>query len=192
MIQHHPRGLTVGGTLLAVAILAALAASLASLCVTHIRTSNRAESALHASNLARSAIAQAVAEVLNNQEYGGGQLPEETVAVETEHGTAYLTFNPDLAEEQNVMFSSNNSAGTTTMEGGRGRVVPANSVHLVAQGYSGGVVRQVETVLSVPSFPWALAANGEVVIRDGAVVGSLPTWSPPIWFRTPPRVPRSS
>lgn len=180
MLKHHPRGLTIGGTLLAVAILAALAAALASLCVTHIRTSNRAESALHASNLARSAIAQAVAEVLNNQEYGVGQLPEETVAVETEHGTAYLTFNPDLAEEQNMMFSSNNSAGTTTLEGGRGRVVPANSVHLVAQGYSGGVVRQVETILSVPSFPWALAANGEVVIRDGAVVGSLPAgvWPP--------------
>ena len=58
--------------------------------------------------------------------------------------------------------------------------MPANSVHLVAQGYSGGVVRQVETILSVPSFPWALAANGEVVIRDGAVVGSLPAgvWPP--------------
>ncbi len=180
MIKHHPRGLTVGGTLLAVAVLAALAAALATLCVTHIRTSNRAESALHAANLARSAIAQAVAEVLNNQEYGDGRLPEETVTVETEHGTAYLTFNPDLAEEQGIIYSSNNSAGTTSLEGGQGRVVPANSVHLVARGYSGDVVRQVETVLSVPSFPWALAANGEVVIRDGAVVGSLPAgvWPP--------------
>ncbi len=180
VIKHQSRGMTVGGTLLAVAVLAALAAALASLCVTHIRTSNRAESALHASNLARSAIAQAIAEVLNNQEYGVGQLPEETVAVETEHGTAYLSFNPDLAEQQGVMNSTNNAAGTTTAEGGDGRVVPANSVHLVARGHSGGVVRQVETILSVPSFPWALAANGEVVIRDGAIVGSLPegVWPP--------------
>lgn len=172
--------MTVGGTLLAVAVLAALAAALSSLCVTHIRTSNRAESALHASNLARSAIAQAIAEVLNNQEFGVGQLPEETVTVETEHGTAYLSFNPDLADQQGVLHSTNNSAGTTTAEGGEGRVVPANSVHLVARGYSGGVVRQVETVLSVPSFPWALAANGEVVIREGAIVGSLPegVWPP--------------
>ena len=180
VISPKSRGMTVGGTLLAVAVLAALAAALASLCVTHIRTSNRAESALHASNLARSAIAQAIAEVLNDQEYGVGQLPEETVTVETEHGTGYLSFNPDLAEENGVVYSTNNAAGTTTVEGGQGRVVPANSVHLVALGSSGGVVRKVETVLSVPSFPWALAANGQVVIREGAMVGSLPegVWPP--------------
>ena len=172
--------MTVGGTLLAVAILAALAAALASLCVTHIRTSNHTESALHASNLARSAIAQAIAEVLDNQEYGVGRLPEETVMLETEHGTAYLSFHPEQAQQKGVSHSTNNAAGTTTIEGGQDRVVPANSVHLVAMGTSGGVVRKVETVLSVPSFPWALAANGQVVIRDGAMVGSLPegVWPP--------------
>ena len=172
--------MTVGGTLLAVAVLAALAAALSSLCVTHIRTSNRAESALHASNLARSAIAQAIAEVLDDQEFGVEQLPEATIQIETEMGTAFLTFNPELADQESVVCSTNNSAGTTTVEGGQGRVVPANSIHFIAQGSSGGVVRQVESIVAVPTFPWALAAEGEIVIRDGAMIGSLPegVWPP--------------
>ena len=180
MTNRVPRGITVGGTLLAVTILAALAAALASLCVTHIRTSNRVESAHHASNLARSAIAQAIAEVIENQEFGVEQRPEATVTIETEMGTAFLTFNPELAEQQSVVCSTNNSAGTTTVEGGQGRVVPANSVHLIAQGSSGGVVRQVESIIAIPTFPWALAAEGEIVIRDGAMIGSLPegVWPP--------------
>ena len=153
---------------------------MANLCVTHLRTTSRAESALHASNLARSAIAAGIAKVLDNQDYGVEQLPDDTVSLETEHGTAYLTFNPSVAEDNDLAFSTNNAAGTTSVEGGGGRIVPANTVHLVARGFSGGVVREVETVLSVPTFPWALAANGEVIIRDGAVVGSLPegVWPP--------------
>lgn len=176
----NSRGMTIGGTLLAVTVLTALAMALASLCVTHIRASNRAESALRASNLARSTIAMGVAKVLDNQEFGLEQLPEETLTIENEYGTAFLSFHPTLAEDKGMMHSTNNSAGTTSVEGGEGRVVPANAVHLVARGYSGGVVRQVETVLSVPSFPWALAAEGEVVIREGAMVGSLPegVWPP--------------
>ena len=178
--NRHSRGISLGGTLLAVAILAALAATLASLCVTHLRTSRRAESTLHASNLARSAIAAGVAKVLDQQDYGVAQLPDETVTIETPHGTAFLSFNPDRADDQDMMYSTNNAANSMSATGGQGRVVPANSIHLVARGYSGDVIRQVETVISVPTFPWALAADGEIIIRDGAVVGSLPegVWPP--------------
>ena len=180
MNHRHSRGISLGGTLLAVAILAALAATLASLCVTHLRTSRRAESTLHASNLARSAVAAGIAKVLEQQEFGVAQLPEETVTLETPHGKAFLTFNPALADDENMMYSTNNAANSTSASGGQGRVVPANCIHLVARGYSGEVVRQVETVITVPTFPWALAANGDVIIRDGAVVGSLPegVWPP--------------
>jgi len=137
--HRHSRGISLGGTLLAVAILAALAATLASLCVTHLRTSRRAESTLHASNLARSAVAAGIAKVLEQQEFGVAQLPEETVTLETPHGKAFLTFNPALADDENMMYSTNNAANSTSASGGQGRVVPANCIHLVARGYSGEV-----------------------------------------------------
>ena len=48
------RGMSLGGTLLAVAVLSLLAFSIASLSVTHLRLSSRQEHGLAAANAARS------------------------------------------------------------------------------------------------------------------------------------------
>lgn len=142
--------------------------------------SARAESGLRASNLARSAISAGVAKVLEDENFGVAQDPAESVFIQTEHGTAFLSFNAGQANQNGVLGSTNNAGGNTSVNGDGGRVVPASSIHLIAKGFSGGVERQVEAVLSVPSFPWALAAGGDIIIRDGAIVGSLPegVWPP--------------
>lgn len=182
MVDQSPRGSSLGGTLLAVAILASLAAGLASLCVTHLRLASRSESALLASNLARSVVAAGISRVLEDQEYGVARLAEETIIIDTDQGQAFLTFSVGAAQDEGFLHSTNNAAESTSAEGAGGRSVPANTIHLVGRGVSGGVERRVEAVLSVPSFPWALAAGGEVMIRDGAVVGSLPdnVWPPAV------------
>lgn len=83
-----------------------------------------------------------------------------------------------MAESRNIDYSTNNVGSSTSVLGAQGRSVPGHSVHLVAYGTSGGVTRRVDVILGVPSFPWAIAAGGEITINQGAVVGSLP---PGVW-----------
>ena len=110
-------GSSLGGTILAVAILAALASGLASLCVTHLRLSARADNALHASNLARSAIAAGIARVAETPEFGTPDgPPEPTISIETAVGQGFLTFSRAAADAEEVSYSTNNIGNTSTIE----------------------------------------------------------------------------
>lgn len=179
MRNRGREGSSLGGTLLAVTILATLAAGLASLCVNHLRLSNRSDVSLNASNLARSVVAAGIAKVLKNEAFGtaadGG--PTE-VTVTTPNGTGFLTFSQATARTRGVDYSTNNVAGSTTVLGAGGRSIAANAVHLVGYGTSGGLTRKIDAVLVIPSFPWAVASGGEITINAGAVVGSVP---PNVW-----------
>lgn len=173
--------MSLGGTILTVAILAALASCLANLCVTHLRLSSRADNALHASNLARSAVAAAIARVAETPEFGTASGPEQkTISIQTEQGDGYLTFSKEEAEAGGFLHSTNNIGNTSIVAGAGGSSVPGDTVHLVGRGICQGVERRVEAVIKVPSYPWAVAATGEVEISSGATVGALPAgvWPP--------------
>jgi cytoskeletal protein CcmA (bactofilin family) len=163
-----------------VAILAALASGLASLCVTHLRLSTRADNALHATNLARSAIAAGIARVAETPEFGTPDgPPEPTISISTSMGRGFLSFSRSAAEAEDVPYSTNNIGNTSTTEGATGSVGP-DTVHLVARGVCNGVERKIEALVKVPSYPWAVAATGKLEIVSGATVGALPAgvWPP--------------
>ena len=169
------RGVSLGGTLLAVAVLSLLAFTLAGLCVTHLRLTSQQDRGTLASNAARSAISEAISKVLQDPSFGKSRLASDVVRVETREALGIVTF-----QEDDLPFSTNNLEGTEDVPGADGALVPAATVHLRAVGRSGGTERRIEAVLRLPPFPWAVASGGEIVTRNGVLVAALAddTWPP--------------
>ncbi len=173
-VSLFSRGVSLGGTLLAVAVLSMLAFTLASLCVTHLRLSSHQDRSVLASNAARSAISAAIAKVLKENDFGEKALDDHEVQVNLGEAEGFLTFHPETAKVRNMPYSTNNLTGTEDALGADGALVPSGTVHLFALGKSGDTVRRVEAVLRVPPFPWAIASGGRIETKNGVVVGALP------------------
>lgn len=170
------RGMSLGGTLLAVAVISLLAFTLTGLCVTHLQLSVQQDRGVLASNVARSAISTAISKVLQDPEFGKDRLAADVVSIETPHALGVVSFR-----EEGVTFSTNNLMGTADIAGAGGALVPSSTVHLLAVGRSGGTERRIEAVLRLPPFPWAIASGGEIVTRNGVLVAALPedsNWPP--------------
>lgn len=178
MRARDDRGLSTGTVMLALMLLVVLAFTLASLSTTHLQLTTRSNLDIRASNLARSTAALAIARLMENQEFGKSG---EVVELETDAGQGLVSFDPEIPRTEDFAASTNNLGGTEAIPGGFGEPVPSETVHIVARGESGGVMRTVEVVLRVPSFPWAVAAGGTVETRRGVLIGSLPegVWPPP-------------
>jgi hypothetical protein len=162
------------------ALLAVLAAGLARLVVSSLHSEVRSQAGLRALNLARSAAAQAVAEVLAEETFGVDGAVEATVTVSDERGEAWVTFSPLRAAALGIPYSTNNLDSTVSMEGSEAQTVPAGTLRLLAVGRSGGVDRRLEAVIEIPKFPWAIASGGPVRTDHGILIGSLPegVWPP--------------
>lgn len=170
------RGVSLGGTLIAVAVLSLLAFTLTGLSVTHLRLSTQQDRGVLASNAARSAISAAISKILQNPDFGKDRGAEDVVRIETPQALGVVTFLED-----DTSYSTNNLKGTEDVPGVGGSLVPSSTVHLLAVGRSGGTERRIEAVLRLPPFPWAIASNGEIVTRNGVLVAALPedaTWPP--------------
>ena len=175
------QGASLGGTLLAISVLALLAFSLSSLMVTHLRMSSQQDRSLLASNAARSTVSAAIAKIMENSKFGQTGALEQEVRLELPEAVGILTFNQDSAQKNGLPYSTNNLDGREDAPGAEGALVPASTVYLTAVGRSGGVERRVDVVLRVPPFPWAIASGGRIDTRNGVYVASLPegVWPPP-------------
>ncbi len=175
------RGTSLGGTLLAIAVLSLLAFSLSSLMVSHLRMSSRQDRGQLASNAARSTMSAAVAKVLEDPKFGQTGTLEQEVRLKFPEATGLLTFHRDNAKKDGLPHSTNNLDGREDAPGADGVMVPASTVYLTAIGRSGGVERRIDAVLRVPPFPWAIASGGRIDTRNGVYVASLPegVWPPP-------------
>lgn len=181
MRDFSDRGVSLGGTLLAVSVLSLLAFTLASLCVTHLRLVSQQDDGVLASNAARSAVSAAISKVIETKTFGRDRAPEAEVRLEIGEAQGYLTFNAQAAQESDLPYSTNNLEGTEDVSGAEGALVPSATVHLVAIGHSGNATRRIEAVLRVPPFPWAIASGGRIETKNGVMVGALPagTSEPP-------------
>ncbi len=163
-----------------VAIVAILAGALSRLVVNHLYLGQRLENGSRALNLAKSATAQAVAELIADQGFGTTEEASATVRLEIEGGLGLLTFSEAQASALGISCSTNNLESTTAIQAPDGKSVRGSTVRLLAQGRFGGVTRTVESVIEIPQFPWAVAAGGKVSLEQGVLIGSLPegVWPP--------------
>ena len=174
-------GLSLGGTLLALAVISVLAFLLSSLSVSHLHLSSRQWLGRSATYAARSAVSNGIAQIMANPDYGRAGTEPSEIRIVTQEGLGLLTFDPRTAGDEGVPYSTNNLTGTAAIAGSRGTSVAEGTIRLVGQGQAGEVKRQVEAIVRIPAFPWAVASGGRVDTENGVLVAALPegTWPPP-------------
>lgn len=158
------RGSVLGTVIMVigVALMAALVVSGAS--TFHLQASQRIVNSQTASNLAESAIHQAIAALQDDPE----SLPEvdlSGLAGLPDGAYARVTFNRGSS-----FFSTNNFKGGSP-NGWNGRRVPVGKIHLVAVAGCNGVERHIETLLHLPTYPAAIAVSGQLTLKNTLVAG---------------------
>ncbi|GMU55829.1 MAG: hypothetical protein AMXMBFR33_49750 [Candidatus Xenobia bacterium] len=180
--MRNRRGLGLGTALIVVALLATIGLLIASLSVTHLGLMARESNQAIAGDLARSVLALSVERIFRDKTVGTpGQL--ETLTLPAWEGApadceGVLSFDPTEAANRGIPLSLNNLLGGGATLGAGGQVVPVRSVHLVAVGSCNGVRCQIEAILNVPPFPYAIAADGPVASSGQLEVGAAES-SPP-------------
>lgn len=174
------RGIGLGTTLIVVALVATLGFVVVSTSVSHLQVMSRTSNAALADDLARSALNLGLARIYQDRDFGTRTNEDRTLTVELPSAPAgsqgVLTFDPNRAD---LPLSTNNLNGPGSQIDRAGKMVPSQSVLLVAEGRCRGVTRHVEAVLHVPPFPYAAASDGPIVSGGGLQVGSLDANTPP-------------
>ncbi|MEW6277821.1 MAG: hypothetical protein AB1758_04290 [Candidatus Eremiobacterota bacterium] len=170
------RGASLASTLLLSGLLLMLAFTLAAASLAHVNVGVRLSNGQHARNLAESALSRAIERVLaTNGSYGSAG--DEEVRVQFPGSPAgsrgFLTFSPARATAEQVGVSTFNLRNDGWVRGYGNRVVPGESVHLVAFGTSGGAVRRMEAILGIPTYRYALSNNGPLESEGDLVVAGV-------------------
>lgn len=173
-VDRESRGGSLGIVLLTTFVVALLVFALASSSVTHLHLSHRAGNAQTALTMAESAVAAGLEKILQDQDHGSTSAQAHDVLLGSSNSTkALLTFNPGVADQNLTLYSTNNLEGDSSVQGAAGRVVPANSVHLVGMGYCNGVTRKVEAIFHLPKFPFVVATAGTLSTQGETLIGSV-------------------
>ncbi|MHB2017183.1 MAG: hypothetical protein ACYCW6_09585 [Candidatus Xenobia bacterium] len=174
-----PRGMTLGTTLMIAALAATVIFTLAGVSFSELHAGYVERNAQTARLLASSAIEEAIYD-LQVSNCAFGQQPvhtalgpdtwqADTVRISDPAGdVALLTFRHDAKRHQApVPWSTNNyqGGGSSSSAPGFGRVVPEDSVDLLATGYCGAEVRTVEALLRFPPFPYAVACGSTLQLQ---------------------------
>ncbi|MCA9778112.1 MAG: hypothetical protein KC800_15390 [Candidatus Eremiobacteraeota bacterium] len=166
-------------TVLLVSVVALmLALVIASAAVTQLSVTSRLSNAEKARNAAESAVQAAIAKLMEEPEWGGGDtLNEAEVSFTLDGAEARLTFHP--LDDASVPVSLNNVSTDTPQYGWGKRLIPAEAVQLVGVGKFNGVTRTVEAIVHTPRFPYVIATSGKFNVEGPLEVGVLPRGSDP-------------
>lgn len=149
-----------------------LAFTLAATGLFHLNVCARTDNAMQAQNYAESGISRCLEKVMADVYYGGAR--NETIEIE-EHNTIVgeLSFDPVRAQRRDIPFSTNNIMNSASIYGCDNRLVPANSIHIISKGSCNGVIKNMEAVIHVPSFPFCIATSGKFRSEGTLLVGSV-------------------
>ncbi len=176
--------------LVVISIAAILAFTLAGGSIFHLTVATKEANGSNARNLAESAIAQCISNVIADTggTYGksdetivvvGNQDPSGTAGVITSYladvPSAIVTFNQTAAKDHSLPFSFNNLDGTSASDKGWNGKVPAFSMQIIAAGKNCGTTRYIEAILQIPPFPYCIATSGKFISSGDLLVASVGT-----------------
>lgn len=146
-----------------------LALALAGMATSHLGFAANLGNAAKARNYAESAVALAVAELLQNPRLGDPRL----FTYETAEGSGRLTFDDDLATRYGLPLSRNNLVDDGARAG-----TPPGTARLVAQGFCNGTYRIVDVLVrmgepDVMSSSGPIATEGPVLVARAGDLGGL-------------------
>ncbi len=175
-------GFSLGGTLLAVALLAVLGVALASMGMTHLRLVTHTRNRTTLSNAARTVVERGIAKVFergNSTAQTPPTLPA-SIVYDRDGVHAVLRFEELKASDDDVPISVDNLDSTVSkVIPGTADVLPAATARLVGRATGYGQVREIEALLYIPPFPYALASEGQLSAPGGLVVGELLSYPVP-------------
>ena len=158
------------------AVLGTIALTLAGSSTFHLRLANRQSQGMQARNLAESTLAMAVDRLADQRDFGAGATSDtDSITAQFFPGapTGRLTFHSTQASSWGLPVSVNNLEGDSSVVLPDGRVLPPFSAYLVAEAEYGGVSKQMETVLTIPVYKYALATSGAINSNGRLLVASI-------------------
>ena len=169
-MNHRRRGQSLGLVLMvaAVALLAAFTA--ANISTLNLRAASKVSNSLVAENLAESAVQEALAKLQEDLAFEGD------ISFSLSDGQhAMLTFD----DSRGIPHSTNNFLGEHPE--GWERTLPDQTIHLLGRGESHGVVKHVEVIAHLPTYPITMACDGPVRVQNSIIGGYDPEagqWQP--------------
>jgi hypothetical protein len=170
---------SLGNTVVVIAVASTLAFTIAAASLNHLNYSNRVSNGLQAQNIAESTMALVTEKLLNDsdekmRDLGQNHEAGATFTYEMNGGQGFITFNPDQAAQWKMPYSTNNLGRDNPVVGyNPTKPIPRASAQLIARGTVGGVTRQVECILYIPPFPYAVATAGPFHSEGKLLIGAL-------------------
>ena len=170
---------SLGNTVVVIAVASTLAFTIAAASLNHLNYSNRVSNGIQAQNIAESTMALITEKLLNDsdpklRDLGQNHEAGATFTYELNGGQGFITFNPDQAALWKMPYSTNNLGRDNPVAGyDPTRPIPRASAQLIARGRIGGVTRQVECILYIPPFPYAVATAGPFHSEGKLIIGAL-------------------
>ncbi len=172
---RRPRGFSLAGALCAISISLIAVLTVATASSVNQQILQRNENTQAASDLADSAIQQAIAEIAKLPSWGTNRTTDQIQFNGPVEGSSVLvTFNDKLG----VPYGTSNQLGSTPLAGWvDARLLPEHKVpdkriHVVAVAKCRNVTRTKEALIYVPNYALSLAATGKVHLTN-SIVGSL-------------------
>jgi hypothetical protein len=170
-MNSFKRGMSLMTVLLGMTVLLLLLFTMAEASVFHLQFATSLDSRQEAKNLAESAVNEALAEFLGNDQYG--KTPVQVLVP----GDGDPTKNYGIVSfgaDSRVPSSLNNLGSLNQVQGSTNHAVPGNSVHIVGRGRVGDSTSTVEAIYYRPPFPKALSASGRLKLVGTIVEGAAP------------------
>lgn len=178
--QHRGKkaqGSSLATVMMVVAMMMTLAFTVVAIAFNHLSLSNKSANSSKAKHLAEATLAKAIDSIVKDQQFGTtGTATDKTVRVTLGSLPAgsegVLTFDPDTAAAEGVLCSTNNRS-EASVPAPDGKLVPGESFHLVAKATVKNSTSRLETILTVPKFPFSVAAEGAIRSNGGLTVASV-------------------
>ncbi|MGV8121706.1 MAG: hypothetical protein AB2L14_18245 [Candidatus Xenobiia bacterium LiM19] len=184
------RGAAMAMLLVVIAIAAILAFTLAGGSIFHLTVATKEANGADARNLAESAIAQCISNVMADTSGAYGKSNETIVVIKNQDPSAaagvitsfladvpaaVVTFNKTAANSNSLPFSFNNLDSTNASSDGWNGKVPGSSMQIIAAGKSCGTTKYLEAILQIPPFPYCIATSGKFISSGDLLVASVGT-----------------
>lgn len=171
------QGASLATVMMVVAMMMTLAFTVIAIAFNHLNLSFKNSNSSRAKHLAEAVLAQTVDSLVKDQTFGNhGTASERTIRVTLASLPAgsegVLTFDTATAGSEGLPLSTNNRSEASVVGTG-GKVVPGESFHLVARGTVKNSTALVEAIVTVPKFPYSVAAEGAIRSNGGLLVASV-------------------
>jgi hypothetical protein len=177
--MKRTQAFSLGNTVVVIAVASTLAFTIAAASLNHLNYSNRVSNGMQAQNIAESTLAIVTEKLLNDtdaakRDLGSRRESSATFTYELNGGQGTITFDPAQAAQWKLPYSTNNLGGDNPVTGNDpSKPIPKHSAQLIARGSIGGVTRQVECILYIPPFPYAVATAGPFHSDGKLIIGAL-------------------